>query len=468
MANHEKMAKMTSGHDLPESLVEKIISHFPIDIATRAKLVSKKFINSWKLSRHLSFNEHKVYFNSSQVPFVGFVSNIMHQHSGSKIETFHLKMGQINDEITVSNWIRLAIAKGVENLELEFWGFPQHFPITSALIDNDTSIRVLRLQSCDLQFSPRLRGLKLLKTLNLVNMNLISSRIQIILNNCLALQDLEFLNCNFINHTLEIMAKDLKRFKSLKVVQISRDLDSMFIDAPTLQTLYYKGNVCSISISCVLTNLFAALFNFGPNKKLNRLHRVEYLVPALHYCKKLSICSKILEELTPKFNGCHYAERFPYWFPALWELNLYLGGSSLDHGRGTTFVNPYDIMAFLMKCPRINTLLIDLGQNAFEEGLFWKRMTMVPFFNSRPFFPFLTNLTVKGFKYRNLEFQLVRKIVESAPFVGKRVTLIRSKKNHNHTPESEKELLDWLKTQRCLYNLEVERVRRRGNTLVDF
>ncbi|XP_027156033.1 putative FBD-associated F-box protein At1g61330 [Coffea eugenioides] len=425
--------------NFPDELIEKIISHFQLKECTRAALLSKRFINSWKLNRNLCFVVNKQRFPRDA--YASLVDRVLDQHWGPKVERLVLTFDPTGQENRVKGWIQTAVAKGVEELRLDFRGGHQPYPFSSDLIDA-TPIRALELNNCLVGFATELNGLRFLKTLVLKNVRLGNKFTETIFNSCLLLENLEFVNCNN-DPRLRISAGYLKHFKSLKVEGF-RNILSIFINAPTLKSLHYNGDICKFTFSCSFPSLDVATFDFRPNR-MRQLDEVEQIIMSVSFCTDLTICSSILEGLSPRLKDFKYRE-FQFCLMRLRKLTLFLGGSS--YRRRTTFVNPCDIVVFLMKCPLIEKIHIDLGDYPFEEGLFWKLIVKDSFEHCCPSFQLLKELRIGNFKFRELEFRLLKIIVDNAPSLA--VVILNTCGNIMRTTE-EKTLLEWMSKQNCRF-----------------
>ncbi|KAL3519645.1 hypothetical protein ACH5RR_017794 [Cinchona calisaya] len=348
--------------DMPDEVVEKIISYFPLKECTRAALVSKRFTNSWKFCSNLCFE-----VDEQRLPrdaYASLVDRVLDQHLGPKIERLVVAYDPTGQENRVIDWIRKVVAKGVEELILDFSNDGQAFPFSSHLIDV-TPIRVLKLNYCELGFSEQLSGLRFLKTLVLKNIRLMNNLTDTIFSNCLLLENLEFVNCSN-NTRLQILAGHLKHFKSLKMEGF-KDLISVFINAPTLKSLCYNGDICRFNLNWLFPCLDVASFYFRGNRNYKQLDGVEGIIMSVTFCLQLTICSTILEGLSHKMKNFEYKE-FQFCLWRLKELTLFLGGSSYD--RGTTFVNPCDIVYFLKKCPLIENIYIDVDEQRLPRAAY--------------------------------------------------------------------------------------------------
>ncbi|CAN1234816.1 Putative F-box/LRR-repeat protein At3g42770 [Linum perenne] len=118
---------------LPDELVNKILSGLTLKEAVRTSVLSKRWINLWKSADLvLDFdytNELKVIDTRSedvelaklQRQFKNWVNEVLNQHNASRIIKFRIAFmftGERNSKIDIGRWIKFAISKRVEFLDL--------------------------------------------------------------------------------------------------------------------------------------------------------------------------------------------------------------------------------------------------------------------------------------------------------------------------------------------------------------
>ncbi|KAF9611814.1 hypothetical protein IFM89_035799 [Coptis chinensis] len=121
----ESMAKSCDRiSELPDGILESILSSLPMKVALRSSVLSKRWRNLWKyLWIHATTLDFGKEFakDQTQEQFVNTVNQYLQLHSGNKIEKFllHFYPGE-HYKANVEKWIEFAILRGVEELDLIF------------------------------------------------------------------------------------------------------------------------------------------------------------------------------------------------------------------------------------------------------------------------------------------------------------------------------------------------------------
>ncbi|KAK6283701.1 hypothetical protein POUND7_002653 [Theobroma cacao] len=95
-----------------------------------------------------------------------------------------------NVQETVENWIQTSIAKGVEELDLNFSLANVLYKISSGFDDVKT-MKTLKLCRCDLELLPPFQGLTSLRTPTLTKIKIAADSIKAVFSNFLSLETLE-------------------------------------------------------------------------------------------------------------------------------------------------------------------------------------------------------------------------------------------------------------------------------------
>uniref|UniRef100_A0A5B7BFQ6 Uncharacterized protein n=1 Tax=Davidia involucrata TaxID=16924 RepID=A0A5B7BFQ6_DAVIN len=402
--------------NLADDVLENIFSFLPIKQAVKFALLSTRFKNSWLFSRNLYFDKDFAR-GRPRGEIMKTVNRVFNLHSGSKIQRFRLYFDPTNVESLVECWIKKVTIKVVEELDLDFTQGKEAFKLSSELLDVE-SIRVLRLALCELDLPPKLKGLRFLKTLALRKVDVMPGLIKTVFSNCVLLEILELVKCSKI-FDLKIVAQNLKKFKVL-IVGNCFDILHINIDAPTLCTLHYRGDVCIINFSSKMRKLNDVILNFAPAKGFPQLSQIAELMMGLSYVNVLTVSNTFLEGLSSKFvNGKLREPQFYLW--NLKELHLFIEGFS--------YINPYDIASFLKNCPNLERIFLDLGEFSFECGYYWELHGKENFEHCNPPFQRLKFIKVKGFKFQKLELEMVKFFLNKAMLLES-LALVTSRNNH--------------------------------------
>lgn len=236
---------------LPDEILAEIISRLPLFEAARTSVLSTRWKYLWNFSTALNFYAPRKLWkvqNSSELKqarkeYVSWVNKILDLHQGKNLNEFRIKFHLLNlHEETITRWVYTAIAKGVQNLELDLnymigawegleyqYGLPANF------------VRSLR------QFS----GFRCFKSLRFVNVGISRETVEFFIYNCPVLEELR------VSHV------DSQHFLGLKVVGSSIRLkylelyccfsiEELDISAPSLLSLkFYGSNIRRLKIENV-------------------------------------------------------------------------------------------------------------------------------------------------------------------------------------------------------------------------
>ncbi|KAK6264810.1 hypothetical protein SCA6_020244 [Theobroma cacao] len=149
----------------PDDVLAKILSFLPIKQAIQASTMSPRFKQSWLFVQKLCFDKDFAQHRSRK-EFMKIVNQ------------------------TVENWIQTSIAKGVEELDLNFSLANVLYKISSGFDDVKT-MKTLKLCRCDLELLPPFQGLTSLRTPTLTKIKIAADSIKAVFSNFLSLETLE-------------------------------------------------------------------------------------------------------------------------------------------------------------------------------------------------------------------------------------------------------------------------------------
>ncbi|KAJ6416509.1 hypothetical protein OIU84_002382 [Salix udensis] len=405
--------------DLPDEVLDMIFSFLPIRNAVQIGVLSTRFKNSWNFSRRLDFDDDFARGRSPE-DFKSVVNKVFDRHEGSSILRFRLCFDPDREELLVEKWIRKSIEKGVEELDLEFYQngnvFQGRWPFKlNSEVYEAESLKILKLNMCQLDLPPKLKGLRFLNTLVLRKIIITPTLIDTLFQNCSFLETLDLAQCHRIFH-LKIFAQ--KKFKVLRVGDCQEIL-RIYIDAPNLRSFHYSGHVCFIKFN-VVPQLKDVMLNFRPSKGFTDTFRVRNLVYDLYPIQVLTTTSTFLEGLSPKFIGGKLRE-MQFFFGNLKEFHLIM--------EGAIYCNPYDIISFLKHCPGLEKIFIDLNDFCFVRGPYWELHNRQSFQKYSLPFDSLKFIKLPGFKFQKDELMLVKFLLERAISLEKLV-LVTPKSRH--------------------------------------
>ncbi|XP_042516202.1 putative FBD-associated F-box protein At1g61330 [Macadamia integrifolia] len=390
--------------DLSEDVLEIIFSYLPIKSAVQMGVLSSRFSNSWVYCQNLDFGKNFARGRSTE-DFTRIVDQVLNLHLGSKVCTFQLFFDPRQKIRQVEEWIRFAVKKGVEEVDIDFSPGKNLNLIPDFLLDCG-SLKVLRLNFCEfLRPSFSFNGLLSLTTLSLTRVGITDNIIQSVFNSCLLLENLDLNKCLGIRN-LGISAKNLRRFKVLKVTDCY-NLSLLYIDAPTLQSLHYSGKVRRFIFSSSTLNLKYAMLNFSASmsKGIEENLYMRNLPFYLAHVNSLTVTSIFLQGLSPKYvDGEFRAIQIRLY--NLKEFQLLMEKSS--------YCNPFDIVIFLKNCPFLERIIIDLKGFSFHCGYYWELYGKKPLVQLDCKFHNLKSVKLKGFKFEECELLLLKFVLEKA------------------------------------------------------
>ncbi|XP_073307235.1 putative FBD-associated F-box protein At1g61330 [Primulina huaijiensis] len=389
---------------VPEEVIEEILAHLPIKNAACLSILSKRFVNSWKLCRDLSFTK-EISRKFSKEEFVKFINNFMLNFSDKNMHRFSLYFDPTDQIDLVQNWVHKAIQCGITELELDFTVAEQTYML-SFFLTNIENLKLLKLNKCELDFIPTPDGSCPLQQITLQNVRVPSFTLEAIFSNCLKLRTLELTNCEFL-YNLKILAQDLKGFTVL-VVKNCTGLLLMRINAPSLHSIHYEGKMCEFKFESDLPDLSDVVLNITSPRAFQLLPHRNNVINALANVTTLAVNHTFLEALCARF-GKHGYEGMDFLLWKLKEFQLFVGGDS--------HINPLDIAIFLKKCPCVERVLIDLGKYAFAESVFWEHHGKNFFMSFGPTFPFLGYVKIKGFTLKGMHVSMARLFLKNAPYL---------------------------------------------------
>ncbi|KAF5728955.1 hypothetical protein HS088_TW21G01111 [Tripterygium wilfordii] len=272
----------------------------------------------------------------------------------------------------VDYWVNISLSKEVEELELNFALAFTPYTLPPNLLDSE-SLRILKLTNCHLHIPSQLTGLGFLNTIILKIVNVTEEFIQELFKNCLFLENMGLTRCRGITH-LKIFAGNLKRFKWLKVENCHK-IVKMHIDAPTLCTMYYSGDLEAFTMGNLLrlkdVTLKIDKEGFFP------FIGIEKFMFAISHVHVLTTTSKFVKGLSPRLVDRNLEEVLPFCFWNLRELELFMNGS---------LCGPFNVVTFLNKCHCLEKVTINDKSCVRKEELMAKNIKYIKCHKSQSHF----------------------------------------------------------------------------------
>ncbi|EOA36008.1 hypothetical protein CARUB_v100223631mg, partial [Capsella rubella] len=345
-----KMMKLTQ--TIPDDIVEHIISMFlPVKSLLRNRILSKRFVSTNIQSRILDFSG--IYSRRrSQLEAVSIIEEVINQYKGSDIHRFILVINHLGIEDKIISWINTCLGKNIQEIVLDFSKSKKvmEIPINFSVVE---TLQHLKLRSCKFDMvdnSPK--GLKLLRTLSLMRIEVMKETIDVVFTNCIHLESVELINCLCMDGMLSIHAPDHKKFKSL-VLSYIRDLWVISLNAPSLENYQYDGYAIKFNFVSTYT-LKEANLHYNRNFSQSYYDPSNLVVNSMNFFTKVFVLTTttiFLEALTNKYVGGGKLEKRPFKFENLIKFHISF--------KALTFCTLFDIAEFLKECPKLERVVID-------------------------------------------------------------------------------------------------------------
>ncbi|KAL0398666.1 UNVERIFIED_CONTAM: FBD-associated F-box protein [Sesamum radiatum] len=375
-SHDEPSHKRSNVPHLPDDLIEAIVSFLPPKEVCRLSVLSKRFRYSWHFCRDLCF-DREFAMNMSRDEYKNIVNNFFLYNVNSRADTFKLYFDAAGDTCLVCYWIHRAVTLGVREFELDFTPSAKQYMLSYELVDVKT-IKIMRLVNCELHLPYVSKGLRHLRELTFERVRARPVAMQAIFLNCVSLRSLQLIQCNNL-YNLKISALELKCFQNL-VVKNCSDVRSVSIKAPDLGSFHYHGKICDF-------------------KFYSDLPKLKDVVLEIAHPRGFHLLSNREHGLSARFEENEYRE-MEFCMPRLEEFHLIVAPESN--------LIPSDIASFLKKCPRIERVFIDLGNNAFGTSVFWEIYGRKYLSDWQAVFPHLKCVKIKGFTLNELPVTMAR------------------------------------------------------------
>ncbi|OIW04683.1 hypothetical protein TanjilG_00119 [Lupinus angustifolius] len=264
--------------DLPQSIIESILTQLPIRDAVRTSILSSKWRYKWASITQLVFDEKCVPLSNDRdgvdKSIVKFITSLLFLHQGP-IHKFRITNSYLQSCPEIDQWILFLSRNDIKELVLELEE-GEFFRIPSCLF-NCKKLTRLELFRCELEPPLTFKGFMCLKSLNLHQVLISPDAIESIISSCPLLESLSL--SYFDSLALTIRAPNL-RYLNLE----GEFKDICLEDTPLLVEL---------SVAMYMTDDIAEHFEQSSNcnfiKFLGGVPNLEKLVGHIYFTKYLSI-----------------------------------------------------------------------------------------------------------------------------------------------------------------------------------
>lgn len=317
--------------DLPESIIETILTKLPIRDAVRTSVLSSRWRYRWASMTHLVFDDRSAtdYTDPNTVrdKVANFVTKFLFLHDGP-IHKFSICSSYLGTSPNIDQWFLFISRKDVKELAIEL-GEDEWFRAPSCLF-SCKNLSGLELVYCELNLPPNFKGFPWLKYLNLHQIAISQDDIECLISSCPVLENLSM--SYFDGVELTIRAPNLKYLL----------LEGEFKDVVLANT----PHLVTVSVLMYMSDHIAEHFEQSSScnfdKFLGGVPKLERLTGHLYFTKFLSIG-----------NG---HERRPMTYHQLKFIELYQ----------VSFEDLNEVLVVLkliVNCPNLKTLQISGSSN---------------------------------------------------------------------------------------------------------
>ncbi|KAF5205238.1 Fbd-associated f-box protein [Thalictrum thalictroides] len=342
--------------DLPDGILDSILSLLPLKYSIRTSILSKRWTNLWKSSfsyaTDLDFSKD---FAKAQTrdQFVSTVNRYIQLHTNNTIDEFRLYFHPGEDyKNELKKWIEFAIQKEVKNLSLVFC---QGIPDGEAYRMPDVFFgcnSLISLRASHIEFNPttEFNGFSSLVTLQLNEVNITDDTLEKILSSCPVLINLYLRSC-FGLGSIKISGPDL-RLESLSLMLI--DAYEVDIFAPNLRSVHFYGDILYGYSFRNVASLVDVFLSADGYEFTEPEHDFIQILSGVSHVKILTMCTGAPMNITTAEE--YRPEELPVFLPNLLELQILIGGQIGEEYLGYIF-------GFFKHtvCPCLMRLFIDLS-----------------------------------------------------------------------------------------------------------
>lgn len=195
--------------DLPQSIIESILTRLPIRDAVRTSILSSKWRYKWSMLTQLVFDEKCVTLSTDrglvEKNMVNLITRALFLHQGP-IHKFQLANSCLQSCPDIDQWILFLSRNDIKELVLEL-GEGEWFRVPSCLF-NCKKLSRLELFRCELDPPPSFTGFLCLKNLSLYQVIVTPEAIESLISSCPLLESLALSYSDSL--ALNICAPNLK------------------------------------------------------------------------------------------------------------------------------------------------------------------------------------------------------------------------------------------------------------------
>ncbi|KAK1375083.1 F-box/FBD/LRR-repeat protein [Heracleum sosnowskyi] len=188
-----KCARKDYLSDLPDSIIDSILTKLPIRDAVRTNILSTNWRYKWATMTELVFEKYTAYNSDiklAEQEVSNFIMRFLFLHHGP-IYKFKLTATCSMDSTDMDQWLLFLSRKDIKELVLELYGYFRKIP---SCIFYCQRLTILKLQGFDVKPPLRFHGFPCLKYLNICNGSSTVEDIENLISGCPLLEKFIFLN----------------------------------------------------------------------------------------------------------------------------------------------------------------------------------------------------------------------------------------------------------------------------------
>ncbi|XWS69553.1 hypothetical protein CRYUN_Cryun04dG0188700 [Craigia yunnanensis] len=298
--------------DLPQSIIESILTRLPIRDAVRTSILSSKWRYKWATLTQLVFDEKCVILSNDQCEvedsLVKFITRVLFLHQGP-IHKFQLTTTHWQCCPDIDQWLLFLSRNDIKELVLEL-GEGEWFRAPSCLF-NCKKLTRLELFRCEFDIPPSFKGFLCLKSLNLHQVLLSPEAIESLISSCPLLESLALSYFDSLALTI--------RAPNLKYLCLEGEFKDIYLENTPL--------LVAMSVSMYMTDDIAEHFeqssSYNFNRFLGGVPRLERLIGHIYFTKYLSIGDD-LGRLPITYNHLKVVELYQVSFEDMKEILIVL------------------------------------------------------------------------------------------------------------------------------------------------
>ncbi|KAF8029619.1 hypothetical protein BT93_E2134 [Corymbia citriodora subsp. variegata] len=302
-------------NDLPDVILEHILSFVPMKDAVRTCVLSKKWQYLWTFCPNVELCEWQFSWRGQ---FTNFVDRVLDLQCSSCIKRLVLTCRVLGNASNVNSWVSTAVKRNVKDFTLRLSCIQGNFVLPYCLFTCATLTRLTLFFSGALNL-PSSILLPNLKLLHLVEITFVDERSTEQLLSSPVLEELNIIRCNWDN--LKTMTICTPMLKILKICD--KDLDGSLIHPYGCRVLIYGNNLerihCRSSFlndyqverSCLLVKAHINVRCCHPRRIRQVAYSLHKLLKRMCSVKKLKLSSTAVKVLSSVDELCSHLPVFP-------------------------------------------------------------------------------------------------------------------------------------------------------------